>query len=114
MAILAVQLPASAGVAFTKAAAAAGGDSFPNTGKEFFHITNAHATLPRTVTFDAPGTCNFGVAHNNHDKAVVVAALTTMTIGPFPTPAYNDGNGRVQATYSDAAADLTVAVQAGA
>ena len=115
MAVLTVQKPVVAGVALTKQAAAAGGDSFPNTGVEFFEVTNAHATNARTVTFDSPGTCSFGLAANAaHDEAVVVAALTTKMVGPFPTPRFNDGNARVQVTYSDAAADLTVAAVAAA
>lgn len=113
MAILTVQRPSLTGQAFTLAAAAAGGDSFPNTGVEYFHIRNAHATNPRTVTFDSPGTCTFGLAANAaHDAAVVVSALTTLIIGPFPIGRFNDGNNRVQVTYSDSAADLTVGVQA--
>lgn len=115
MAVLTVQKPVVAGVALTMAAAAAGGDSFPNTGVEFLQVTNAHATDPRTITFDSPGTCNFGLAANAaHDQAVVVAALTTKVIGPFPTPRFNDGNNRVQVTYSDSAANLTVAAVAAA
>lgn len=115
MAILTVQKPTLSGVAFTLAAAAAGGDSFPNTGVEFFHIKNAHATLSRTVTFDSPGTCSFDVGNNAaHDKAVVVAALTSMVIGPFPKGRFNDVNDRVQVAYSDAADSLTVGVQAAA
>ena len=111
MAILAVQTVAPAGGVLTKVAAAAGGDSFSNTGDEIFNITNAHATLSRTVTFVAQGTCNFGIAHANHNRAVVILALTTQQIGPFSGSQFNDGNARVQVTYSDAAADLTVAVQ---
>lgn len=115
MAILTVQKPALTGSAFTLAAAAAGGDSFPNTGVEFVHVKNAHATLARTVTFDSPGTCSFGLAnHAAHDAPVVVAALTSLVIGPFPVARFNDANGRVQVSYSDAGADLTVGVQAAA
>jgi len=120
MAILAVQKPVLAGATLSLAAAAAGGDSFPNTGVEYFQILNSHATLPRTVTFDSPGTCNFGLAANAaHDMAVVVpgvsgAPANRVVIGPFPVGRFNDGNSRVQVTYSDAAADLTVAVQGAA
>jgi len=120
MAILTVQKPTQAGATLTLSAAAAGGDSFPNTGIEYFHILNSHATLPRTVTFDSPNTCNFNLAASAaHDLAVVVpgvsgAPANRVIIGPFSNVRFNDGNNRVQISYSDAAADLTVAVQAGA
>lgn len=122
MAILTVQKPTLGvvGATLTLAAAAAGGDSFPNTGVEYFHIVNSHATLARTVTFDSPGTCSFGLAANAlHDVAVVVpgvdmAPANRVVVGPFPRSRFNDGNERVQVTYSASGADVTVAVQAGA
>lgn len=120
MAILTVQKPAIAGATLSLAAAAAGGDSFPNTGVEYFQILNSHATLSRTVTFDSPGTCSFTVAaHASHDAAIVVPGVTAapanrVVIGPFPRGRFNDANERVQVTYSDSGADLTVGVQAGA
>jgi hypothetical protein len=113
MAVLTVQRPKTDGVALTKVAASPGGDSFPNTGKEFLNVTNANATAPRTLTIDSPGTCSFGLTNNNvHDQVVIIAALTTKLIGPFSAARFNDPNSRVQVSYSDAAADLTVAVQA--
>lgn len=120
MAILTVQRPTAAGATLTLAAAAAGGDSFVNLGVEYFQVLNSHATLSRTVTFDSPGTCNCALANNAaHDLAVVVPGVSAapanrVIIGPFAMPRFNDANGRVQVTYSDAAADLTVAAQAGA
>jgi hypothetical protein len=111
MAILTVQRPGIGGATLTLTAAASGGDSFRNTGVESFEITNAHASASRTVTFDSPGTCSFGLSANAaHDAVITVAAMTTKIIGPFPTGRFNDTNGRVQVTYSDSAADLSVAV----
>lgn len=122
MAILVVQKPTltNPGVTTQLVAAAAGGDSFPNTGVEWVEILNSHATASRTVTFDSPGTCSFGLAANAaHDLAVVVPGVTgapanRVSVGPFPTTRFNDANNRVQITYSDAAADLTVGVRSGA
>jgi hypothetical protein len=120
MALLTVQRPSQTGATLALAAAAAGGDSFPNTGVEYFHVLNSHATLSRTVTFDSPNTCNFNLANNAaHDMAIVVLGITgapanRVVIGPFSVVRFNDGSNRVQVSYSDAAADLTVAVQAGA
>lgn len=119
MAVLAVQRPSLTDPATTLSLVAAGaaGDSFINTGIEFFHVLNSHATVSRTVTFDSPGTCNFGLAANAaHDMAMVVpgvsgAPANRVIIGPFPTGRFNDAGGSVQVTYSAAGADLTVAVQ---
>lgn len=118
MAVLTVQRPSPTGASLAFAAAASGGDSFPNSGVEYVEIVNGHATAPRTVTFDSPQACDFGLSANAaHDLAVVVpgvsgAPANRVVIGPFPVARYNDANGRVQVTYSDSAADLTVAVQA--
>ena len=109
MATLTVAQVARAGVASALAAAAAGGDAFANDGRVFFEAKNAHATLPRTVTFTSQlpaGAVPPGAAKT--DLAVVVAALTTKRIGPFDPSAFNDATGKVLVTYSDAAADLTV------
>jgi hypothetical protein len=113
MAILSVQKPAPGGLDITFAAAAGGGDSFPNTGKEFFLAKNASGGAI-TITFDAPGTCSFGLAANAaHDVAGAVAMTNGERIfGPFPPAQFNDGNGRVQVTYSGVTS-LTVAVVAG-
>lgn len=108
MAVLTVQKPSVAGVAQTMATAAAGGDTFANSGREFLRVTNSHATLARTVTVDSPTTCDHGVSANAaHDSIVSVAALTTKIIGPFPTNRFSE-TGTI--TYSDSAADLTIAV----
>lgn len=107
MAALTVVTPALTGTVSAAVAAAAGGDTFANDGRVFLRVTNAHATLPRTVTVDAPGTCNFGTsAHAGHDSVTTVAALTTREIGPFPVDQFSS-TGTV--TYSDSAADLTIA-----
>lgn len=115
MAILSVQKPSIAGTVRTFANAAVGGDSFPNTGVEFVVIKNNHASAPRTVTFDSPGQCSFGAAANAaHDQPVIVAAQTERLAGPFSKARFNDANGRVAMTYSDAAADIQIAVLAPA
>jgi len=109
MATLTVAQISRSGVATALAAAAAGGDAFANDGRVYFSAKNGHATLPRTVTFASQlsaGGLPQGAAKT--DLAVVVAALTEKRIGPFDPSAFNDANGRVVVTYSDAAADLTV------
>lgn len=107
MAILTVQQPSVTGVAPSLQAAAAGGDSFANDGTPEFYAENAHATLTRTVTLVTQLLVDGDLAVA--DRAVVVPALGKMRIGPLDTAVYNDANGRVVVTYSDAAANLSVA-----
>lgn len=107
MAALSVQRPSVAGVARTMATAASGGDTVVNDGKVFLQVTNAHAANARTVTVDSPNTCNFTLAANAaHDAVVSIAALTTKIIGPFPVARFSE---TLAITYSDSAADLTIA-----
>ena len=91
----------------TYAAAANGGDEFVNDGKRtFVHILNANAAT-RTVTFATPKTvAGLAVA----DLAVVVPVTPgEAMVGPFPADTFNDGDGKVQMTYSTEV-DLTIAV----
>ena len=90
----------------TYAAAAAGGDEFVNDGKRtFVHFLNANVAV-RTVTIATPKTvAGLAVA----DLAVVVPATGEAMVGPFPADTFNDGDGKVQMTYSTEV-DLTIAV----
>src|SRR3954471_4035755 len=107
MAILTVQIPALTGGLVTKANAAGGGDSFPNTGQETLFVENLDAGS-HTVTADSPGTCSFGAtAAAAHDAVIAVAAGETRQIGPFPVARFNDANSRVQLTY-DAVTNVKV------
>lgn len=83
-------------------AAAAGGDTVE--AGAILVVTNAHATLPRTVTLVTPQVVDGDLAVA--DRAVVVAALTSEFIR-VPS-SYKNEDGRVAVTYSDSAADLTV------
>ncbi len=111
MAILTVVKPSLTGADPAFVAAAGGGDSFPNTGKETVHVKNGGGS-EITPTFDAPGTCDFGVAANAaHDASGPVPAGGTRVYGPFAPAKFNDGNGRVQISYSGVTT-VTVAVLA--
>src|SRR4051812_21587924 len=104
MALLALKTPSRAanGTLLGAVAAAGGGDSFPNSGTEFFYVKNSDAA-PHTVTFDSPGTCSFELAANAaHDLSAVIAAGEERILGPFPTGRFNDPNGLVQVSYSAA------------
>lgn len=107
MANLTVNLFSGGVVTQTLVAAAAGGDAVQNyDGKQFLVVTNAHATLARTVTINSQELCNQG---SDHDLAIAVAALTTRHIKvPAPAARWRDTSGALQITYSDAAADLTI------
>ena len=84
--------------------AAAGGDQFANTGREFIVVKNGDAGTP-TVTLATPATYG-GLAVA--DVAVTMGATTgEQMIGPFPTGIFNDANGNVQITYT-AVTSLTI------
>lgn len=95
--------PSLSGTAVTGAAASAGGDTVANPrGNTIIRITNGGgstitATLAAQVTTrPADGTFPAQTVSN---AAVSIAAGVTRLIGPVP-PAYNDGNGLIQLTYS--------------
>lgn len=106
MATLTVQTISLTGLEPTYAAAAAGGDEFPNDGRTFLHVKNTNAAT-RTVTINSRSNCDQGF---DHDPAVVIDATTGDTmIGPFDTARFNDpATGRVSVTYS-AVTGVTVA-----
>ena len=112
MAVLAVQQISRAGLNPALAAAAAAGDAFPNTGRVFLRVKNAHATVARTVTAVSQlpaGAIPQGAVKT--DLAVAVPAQGERWIGPFDPASFNDANGRVVVTYSSEA-DLTVGAYA--
>ncbi len=108
MALLTVVTASRSGAVVTGAAATAStGDTFANTGHEFFHVRNGSGA-PITVTFDIVATMDAQVVT---DRAVTVAAGATTIIGPFPTGIYNDTDGRVKATCSDVTTVTVAAVK---
>lgn len=98
---------------YNTAKAEGDGDEFVNSGQMVIHVKNSHADSPRTVTIDTFMPCNYGM-DTEHDVAVVVEGIdpgpNEVVIGPFPKSRFNDAEGKIQITYSDAAADLTIAV----
>jgi hypothetical protein len=103
---LAVESIVKTGLEPTYNAAANGGDAFVNKGKEFVHIKNSGAAS-RTVTVVTQQTVETDLAVADRD--IVVPAGEERIVGPFPQATYNDGDGKVQMTYSDET-DLTIAV----
>lgn len=106
MAVLTVQQSSLAGLTPTYAAAAAGGDSFPNDGKVVLHVKNVNAAA-RTVTVTSQKTSTPGLAPANN-AVVVPLTVGDKIIGPFDQNIWNDANGSVQITYS-AVTDVTIA-----
>lgn len=110
MATLTVQTIVRAGLTPSLAAAAAGGDAFPNNGKTFLRVVNANVGAARTVTIASQlpaGGIPQGAA--KADIAIAVPASGERWIGPFDAGSFNDTNGRVVMTYSSEA-DVTVGV----
>lgn len=90
-------------------AAAAGGDSFPNSGYDEVVFANSGGGAI-TVTFAPQGTDNFGVSGTALQRQVTVPnGAVRFRVGTFNPAQFNDVNGRVQMTYSGVTG-LTVAV----
>lgn len=102
MATLAVTTLSQSGAVPSPVAAAGGGDSFPNTGREYLQVTNGDVSS-KTVTINSVQACNQGF---DHDLVVTVAAGDTKLIGPFPVRRFSS---TVAVSYS-AVTSVTVAV----
>ncbi len=95
MALLAVTSVDRSGVRTDDGAAAdVAGDTFPNTGQEYFHVANGSgvsvdATIDVVAALDGQAVA---------DKVVTVAAGQAKIIGPFPKGVYNDANAHVKVT----------------
>jgi hypothetical protein len=106
MAQLTVNKLSQTKTAQTLVAAAGGGDSWANTGKEQIAVKNAGGGAI-TLTVKCNGgdgnnkVCNFNVpATPGHDVAQSIPNDSAIyVIGPFPTY-FNDGSGLAQITYS--------------
>jgi hypothetical protein len=114
MALLSTAIPKKTGTVFAPIAATAtggGGDTFLNSGREFFYIKNAGSSMD--VTFVAQGTCDFLTTDHAHDLVVTVAGSTEKIIGPFSQTRFNDANSHVTVHYSSVTS-VTVGVLAAA
>ena len=108
MATLTVQTIDRGGDGLTPAfaAAAAGGDDFPNTGREFIVVKNGGGA-PMTVTAVTPQTVAGSLTVS--DEPYTIPASGERYIGPFPTGPFNNPQGRVSLTYS-AVTTVTIGV----
>lgn len=106
MALLTPQVGTVDGLVLTFGAAAVGGDTFLNTGREVLHVKNASGS-PVTVTINAGRTCSYGSTHN---KTVVVADGTTALIGPCRPDYYANGDTNITSVGYSAVTSVTVAL----
>lgn len=102
MATLAVTELTTAGITDTLAAAAGGGDTFPNTGSEWFEINNGGGA-GITVTFTPANTY---LGETISPRAVSVSNGVRKKIGRFPPAIFGTS---VAVTYS-AVTSVTVGV----
>ena len=107
MADLTVQVISLLGIVPSLTAAAAGGDAFLNSGREYLHVKNGGGASI-DVTVDSVAVCNQGVDHN---AVVAVAAAAEKLIGPFPKARFNDAAEKVQVTYSGVTTVTVAAVR---
>ena len=108
MATLSVQNIVLAGLEPTYANATELGDEFVNTtGRVFLHVKNGDAS-EKTVTVLSQKTCDQGETHN---IAVTIPASEERIIGPLTTGRFNDGDGKVQVTYSAVTSVTVAAIQ---
>lgn len=71
------------------------GHSYPNSGKEFFHVKTGGTGA--TVTVQTPGTVDGNAIA---DKSYVLGTNTERMIGPFPPSVYNQADGSVYIDFS--------------
>lgn len=110
MAVLAVQNTGGAG-AVALAAAGAAGDSFPNSGAERLIVFNGAAGARDVKVLGGAQACSFGVAGTPaHDVTYTIPPGVRWEFKPFRQDRFNDANGRVQFTYPDGDALITVGV----
>lgn len=101
----------AAGSVLTYSAASVA-DSFKNSGSVRYRVRNG-AGAPVTVTFLNQGIDDFGVGSTTLNATAAVANGVEKEFGPFPTKRFNDANGLVQVTLTDAGS-ITVAAVNGA
>tara|TARA_Y100001938_G_scaffold148480_1_gene232291 strand:+ start:2572 stop:2958 length:387 start_codon:yes stop_codon:yes gene_type:complete len=90
------------GLAESLSTCATGGDEFLNSGIEFLHIVNDHASVQYTITVTAQTTSirhpSYGIV-TKANQEINVAAGAEAFMGPFKQGAFNDANNKVQITY---------------
>lgn len=99
MAVLTATAASSAGVSIAGTAAASGGDSFANTGKEILVVRNAGGVSTCNVTLASPITVDGQAVA---DRTIAVPIGESRLIGPLKPGVYNDtglSGGSVAISY---------------
>ena len=114
MATLTVQPIIETGTAQNYATALASGasDVVANDGTVFLHAKNGHGSAERTITITPQVTSFNDSVYGKLTKsavAITVAAGGSKFIGPFKPDSYNNSSGQIVITYSDSAANITIA-----
>ena len=104
MATLAIQQASPSGLALSAAAAAGGGDQYPNNGKTLLKVINGDGSSIN-VTITPSNTVN---GYTIAPIVVAVAGGATKYLGPYDPAYFNNSSGRVAVTYS-AVTSVTVA-----
>tara|TARA_R110002096_G_scaffold288938_2_gene482914 strand:- start:2219 stop:2614 length:396 start_codon:yes stop_codon:yes gene_type:complete len=103
MGTLAINKIIEGGLAEDLENAASSGDEFANSGIEFIHVVNDHASESYTVSVTAQKTTmrhpSFG-SLTKANQTFVVAAGAEAFAGPFRQTAFNDSGNKAQITYT--------------
>lgn len=96
MALLTVQEINRLAITPSFAAAAGGGDTFPNDGRTYLHIKNGGGssitlTVTTQLTVDGKALADDSITVTNGQERIV---------GPFPPGIYNDASNQVSLGYS--------------
>lgn len=105
MALLSVQYIARTGLDMSFAAAASGGDLYPNDGSHIFLVMNSSGSSV-TITLDVPKMVDGNLAVADRTFAIEGGGVGVITADP---KVFNNADGRVAVSYSSTA-DISVAV----
>ena len=112
MATIAARKIVEGGLTESLSSCASGGDAFTNTGVEFVHIKNKHASATYTITVTAQTTTyahpSFGALTKSNVTKTVAPGVSCF-FGPYKQNAFNDASNLVQITYN-AVTDLKIEV----
>lgn len=82
------------------------GNSFTNDGDIYLYLYEvSEGDNPLVVTVHEQHPCSYGY---DHDITLAMVATDVRLLGPFPRGRFNDGNGKVQVSYSSVG-DLQIA-----
>ena len=111
MATLTVQDIVSTGLEATYAAAAGGGDEFPNNDRTFLQAVNGATDCNITITAQKTAVSVPGFGTITLANIAVLCTANEERMISAPPAIYNDGNGKAQVTYDDVTNVTVAAIQ---